>query len=171
MPGFSVSFSIPPVRIWLGSCNTNHITNPGGSRSQSTHSPQKWQTGLLGYCGDAPAVLPLVPDTGVEGQTVIAGGGGAGGIRFQHLLDADHLIGAGPQLGGVTVSPGSSVWRSPKSSLTPRLCPAMHTLPAQMLVSRKWPAPFARTELPVPWYTLVDRPMAGIFKVPRYPPE
>ena len=36
----------------------------------------------------------------------------------------------------------------------------MHTLPAQMLVSRKWPAPFARTELPVPWYTLVDRPMA-----------
>ena len=50
---------------------------------------------MADYCGDAPAVLPLVPDTGVEGQTVIAGGGGAGGIRFQHLLDADHLIGRG----------------------------------------------------------------------------
>ena len=105
MPAFSVSCSIPPVWIWLGSCNTNHTTNRGGSRNQSAHSPQKGQTALLGHRGDAPAVLPLVPDTGVEGQAVIAGGGGAGGVRLQHLFYRHYLIRPCSQLGG----PGNGV--------------------------------------------------------------
>ena len=57
------------------------------------------QTALLGHSGDAPAVGPLVFDTGIKGEPVVAGGCGAAGVGLQYLFHADHLVGAGAQLG------------------------------------------------------------------------
>ena len=47
----------------------------------------------------------MVPDAGKQGQAVIRGGGGASGVRLLYLLDADHLIGTGAELG----SPGNGI--------------------------------------------------------------
>ena len=100
---------------------------------------------------DLPTVGPLVPDAGKQGQAVIRGGGGASGVRLLYLLDADHLIGKGAEFG----SPGNGItWlqsvRSPKSSWTPRLCPAIQQLPSHRLVSSSGPRPWLGSCCPCP---------------------
>lgn len=51
-------------------------------------------------CGDAPALVPLVADAGVERQHIFAGVRKTAAIRFADLENIRYLVGAGAQLGG-----------------------------------------------------------------------
>lgn len=51
-------------------------------------------------CGDAPALVPLVADAGVERQHIFAGVRKAAAIRFADLENIRYLVGTGAQLGG-----------------------------------------------------------------------
>ena len=92
MPIFCLSCLLPPFPVWWGS-------------TLRTISQFWWkvernrQTALLGHSGDTPAVGSLVFDTGLKGEPVVAGGCGAAGVGLQYLFHADHLVGAGAQLG------------------------------------------------------------------------
>ncbi len=49
---------------------------------------------------DAPALVPFIADTGVEGQHVLRRGGQGAPVHLADLTDRYHLIGAGTQLNG-----------------------------------------------------------------------
>ena len=69
-----------------------------------------WQTEraeLSLYSLDHPAVIPLVPHTRIESQSVITGSGCAAGVCFPNLGYGNDLIGPGPQLG----DPGNGIAR------------------------------------------------------------
>lgn len=59
------------------------------------------------HCLNHPPVGPLIPDTGIEGDPVVAGSCRITGICFQYLFNADNLISPCAQLSG----PGDSIAR------------------------------------------------------------
>ena len=93
MPIFCLSCLLPPFPVWWGS------TLRTISQFWRKVEPNR-QTALLGHGGDAPAVVTLVPHTGVQGQSIITGGGGAAGVGLLYLGHAGYFIGPSPQLGG-----------------------------------------------------------------------
>ena len=100
---------------------------------------------------DAPAVSTLIHHAGVQHDPVLAGRRHGTAVRFADLADGGNFIGTGAQLSGQgNLIPISRVWILPKWLLTPRLWPARATVPSQILVSVKWPAPLASVLLPVP---------------------
>ena len=80
--------------IWWGFANRTIPQKMG----KVEHNRQTVLSLLNG--GDAPTVLRLIHDAGVQRDTVVRGGGGAAGVVHADLLHAGNGIGPGPQQGG-----------------------------------------------------------------------
>ena len=87
-----------------------HFLCSGGLHSEPYHcfggkSSEIGRQHYLANSGDTPAVSPLVFDTGIKGESVVAGGCGAAGVGLEHLFHRNNFVGPCPQLGG----PGNGI--------------------------------------------------------------
>lgn len=100
---------------------------------------------------DAPAVSTLIHHAGVQHDPVLAGRRHGTAVRFADLADGGNFIGTGAQLSGQgNLIPDLQGMDLAEMVVDTRLWPARATVPSQILVSVKWPAPLASVLLPVP---------------------